>query len=136
MFDQPGIPLVEPAFASVRPADDHVWGVLYDLTSEDFERLRSFEGREYTEAAVEVSIGEARSSARTFVTRGSHPERRPSARYLKVVLDGAKHHGLPDEWIERLEAHPSYYVPVLHEAWRVVFSLVDHAHRHLVPPAK
>ena len=136
VFDQPGIPVFEPAFASVRPADDEVWGVLYELTAEDYANLRAFEGREYREATVEVIAGTERIGARTFVTRGAHPERRPSARYLQVMLEGARHHSLPDEWVERLSAHPRFYVPVVHEAWQLVFALVDHAHRRLAPPVK
>jgi len=136
VFDQPGIPVFEPAFASVRPADDEVWGVLYELTAEDYATLRAFEGREYREAKVEVIAGAERIEARTFVTRGAHPERRPSARYLQVMLEGARHHALPADWIARLSVQPRFYLPVVHDAWRLVFSFIDHLHRHVVPLAK
>lgn len=50
-FDIPGIPLVEPSFASVQPAErigkndiDVVHGVLYKLTEEDFVKVCQTEG--------------------------------------------------------------------------------------------
>jgi hypothetical protein len=29
--------------------------------------------------------------------------RKPSRRYLRLLLDGAREHGLPEEWIRHLE---------------------------------
>jgi gamma-glutamylcyclotransferase (GGCT)/AIG2-like uncharacterized protein YtfP len=135
VFDMPGIPLFEPAFASVRPADDHVWGVLYDLSLEAMGRLRSFEGA-YGETEVEVDSGGERVIARVFVTGRRHRERRPSRRYLRVITEGGRLRGLPEAWIARLAAHPSVYVPGAHEAWGAAFSLVDRVHRLFVAPER
>ena len=136
VFDLRGIPLVEPAFASVIEADDHVWGVLYELTSRDLERLRSFESARYAEVGVRVTAGSDSFEARTFKTRHPHPERPPSSRYLKTITEGARQHGLPDEWIARLEAHPRHHVPVLGSVWTLSFALVDRVHRLWSTPAR
>ncbi len=45
-----------------------------------------------------VLPGFAYRSARTAVGR------KPSARYLDILLDGARHHGLPAEYVRALEA--------------------------------
>lgn len=135
VFDTPGIPWVEPAFASLEEADDHVWGVLYHLSTKDLGRLRSFEGPSYQEVGVEVECESGRFPARTFVTAEGHRERRPSRRYLGVMAEGARLRELPAAWVERLEAHPRLYVPVLHEVWGATFALVDRAHRLLVSPS-
>lgn len=135
VFDTPGLPLFEPAFANIRPANDHVWGVLYQLPADAMRRLRSFEGA-YGETEVEVESAGERVLARAFVTRSRHRERRPSRRYLGVITDGARRRGLPAEWVARLERHPSLYLPGAHEAWALGFSLVDRVHRLLVPPAR
>lgn len=136
VFDMRGIPLVEPAFASVIEADDHVWGVLYELTSADLSRLRSFESARYAEIAVCVNAGSESFEARAFKTRHPHPERPPSARYLATIAEGARHHGLPDEWIARLEAHPRQHVPVIGAVWMLTFDLVDRVHRVWSTPAR
>lgn len=136
VFDQPGLPWLEPAFASVRPCPgSHVWGVAYELTSSALARLRGFEGAGYVEIGVELRVGAERVAARAFATRGSQSERLPSRRYLSVIRAGARHHGLPEEWLAGLDAHPCFYVPGLHEAWGASFVLVDHVHRWLAKPS-
>lgn len=135
VFDTPGIPWFEPAFANLARADDHVWGVLYELSAAHLGRLRSYEGSAYLEVGVEVESREGRTRARTFVAAAPARQRRPSRRYLRVIAEGARAHALPDEWIARLEAHPGFYVPVAHELWAAAFSAIDRAHRMLVPPS-
>ncbi|MBK7581761.1 MAG: gamma-glutamylcyclotransferase [Myxococcales bacterium] len=136
VFDTPGIPGLEPAFASLVEADEHVWGVLYQLDAGALARLRSFEGEAYSEIEVEVCAGDTRIAARTFVTAGARRPRRPSRRYVRVIAAGARLHGLPAAWIKKLETHPQLYLPVVHELWGVVFVLLDRVRRVLVPPAK
>jgi hypothetical protein len=134
VFGTPGIPLFEPAFASLARAEDHVWGVLYDLSSRALGRLRTFEGSAYVEVGVSVLVGDESLEARTFVSAAPHRERRPSRRYLRLILDGAREQGLPGDWVSRLESQPSLYLPLVHEAWGAVFHVVDRLHRRLVEP--
>lgn len=116
-FDQAGIPLVEPAFASIVPAPGRVvWGALYDLTEADVARLDRYETTDYV--PVEVPVVGAQSgptTARAYRTRRPVAERRPSARYLALLCEGAREHGLPAEYVQDLAARPSAYVPVLSE---------------------
>ncbi|MCC6645049.1 MAG: gamma-glutamylcyclotransferase [Polyangiaceae bacterium] len=136
VFAVRGVPLLEPAFATVRPADDEVWGVLYDLDEAELARLRSYEGLSYREVGVEVETERGPEAARTFVAKRPCPPRPPSARYLGLLVAGARHHGLPDAWLARLEAQPSRHVPVLHELVGAGFALVDHVHRAFTRPSE
>jgi len=136
VFDMPGIPLVEPVFASVEPAEDHVWGALYELDTGALSRLRSFEGVAYEQRVVEVECAEGRVAAQIFVNAGRRLRRAPSRRYLSVIIEGARLRALPDEWVARLEVEPAFYLPVVHELWSYGFALVDRVHRRLVAPAR
>jgi 2-hydroxychromene-2-carboxylate isomerase len=82
-------------------------GVLYCLTPEDAERLDRTEGVPvgvYRRIPVEVAVGEADAvAAFTYQSALGIPGRRPSARYLGLLLEGARAHGLPPEYIAWLE---------------------------------
>jgi gamma-glutamylcyclotransferase len=97
--------------ANVAPRPgDQVWGALYQLTHADAERLDRTEGVErgvYRRIAVEVVGPEGvRIAAFTYRSEISRSERRPSARYLGLLLAGARELGLPSEWVERLRGWP------------------------------
>jgi cation transport regulator ChaC len=88
----------------------HVWGALYQLTHEGAELLDRTEGVHvgvYQRFAVEVltPAGE-QIAAFTYRSEISRPERKPSRRYLGLLLTGAREHGLPAEYIERLRGLP------------------------------
>ncbi len=88
-----------------RPGDD-VWGALYRLTHADAERLDRTEGVDrgvYRRLAVEVHTHDGLLlAAFTYRSQISRPERKPSRRYLGLLLAGARELGLPDEYVERL----------------------------------
>ncbi|MGH0029889.1 MAG: gamma-glutamylcyclotransferase family protein [Myxococcota bacterium] len=42
----------------------------------------------------------------TYVSEHRTPDRRPSQRYMNLLLRGARHHRLPDAWLTRLRAVP------------------------------
>ena len=109
-FDLPVGP-GERGVANVAPREgDHVWGASYLLSHADAERLDRTEGVHrgaYVRLAVEVR-DVAGSAIRAFTyhsTRGASG-RKPSRRYLGLILAGARHHGLPAEYVERLRALP------------------------------
>ncbi len=136
VFDNPAIPLLEPAFASVSCAEgDDVWGVVFELSDHALNSLGRFEGHHYREVGVEVEFDGGKRTARTFVTNGAGKESLPSRRYLGVLVDAAQLHGLPDPWVARLKAHPSLYLPGLHEAWALCFRQLDRIRRRFVRPA-
>ena len=101
----------ERGVANVAPCPgDHVWGALYQLTHTDAEQLDRTEGVDRgfyrrLEIAV-VTPDAARLGAFTYRSEFSRPERKPSRRYLGLLLAGAREHGLPADYVERLRAWP------------------------------
>jgi hypothetical protein len=104
----------------------HVWGALYLLTPEQFAQLDRTEGVPvgvYERAAVPVSAhgglaswppGEApfgemapaggeRVDAFTYRSARGTRGRKPSPRYMGLILAGAREHELPSAWIAYLE---------------------------------
>lgn len=87
----------------------HTWGVVYRISTLDAEALDRSEGVHvgyYDRAVVTVARTATADTidAYTLTSRHGVTGRRPSARYLGIILDGARHHGLPPEWIAYLEA--------------------------------
>jgi CBS domain-containing protein len=82
-----------------------VWGVLWRITGEQADWLDRTEGVGrgfYRRIAVEVAAGGERVSAFTYHSLRGRAGRKPSRRYLGLLLAGARQHGLPDPWVERL----------------------------------
>ena len=83
-------------------------GVLYLLTPEEFDRLDRTEGVHrglYTRVPVEIVVpGGERVAAFTYVSSFSSAGRKPSARYMRLLRDGALAHALPEEWLSALAA--------------------------------
>ena len=109
-FDLPVGP-GEWGVANVAPLSGaDVWGVIYRLTHPDAERLDRSEGvphGAYTRLVVAVRdlAGES-VNAFTYRSERGREGRKPSRRYLGLLLAGARHHGLPDEYVARLRALP------------------------------
>jgi len=83
------------------------WGVCYLLDPEACDHLDRTEGvhRGYYRR-LDVSVitdGGARLPAFAYQGAASVPGRKPSARYLGLLLAGAREHRLPEEWIRHLE---------------------------------
>jgi hypothetical protein len=103
--------------ASVVPAHGQtVWGVLHDITDADLAALDGWEGRKaagdqhnlYNRESMTVELvrpddGSVPRRVRAFVYV-AHPANPspPSRRYLDAILKGARHHRLPEEYIELL----------------------------------
>ena len=109
-FDLPVGP-GERGVANVAPRPgDHVWGALYQLTRASAEHLDRTEGVPvgvYRRLEVVVRTPDAAEiGAFTYRSEISRPERKPSRRYLGLLLAGAREHGLPAAYVERLRAWP------------------------------
>lgn len=82
------------------------YGVLYLLTVEDFDRLDRTEGVDknyYRRLGVAViDRDEQTKAAWTYTSPHGKPGRKPSARYLGLLLEGAVEHGLPDDYLREL----------------------------------
>lgn len=107
-FDLPVGP-GERGVANVRlDAADAIWGVAYRIVEAECARLDRSEGVHrgfYARRAVAVHTGAGRVlDAFTYESVHGVDGRKPSARYLGLLLRGARHHGLPAAWVARLEA--------------------------------
>jgi len=96
-----GVANVEPA------AGTWIFGALYLLTPSDCERLDRSEGVHvgaYRRIAVDVRLDDGGTCAAfTYCSDRTHDARKPSARYLGLVVEGARQRGLPPEYVRWLE---------------------------------
>lgn len=81
-----------------------VWGVVYRLDPQRWPDLDAHEPG-YARREVEVRIGDALVVAQTYVS-ARRTTAAPFAWYKACVVEGARQHGLPDEWVRALEAAP------------------------------
>jgi gamma-glutamylcyclotransferase len=100
----------ERAVANLEPEPGaRTYGVLYLLTCEDCDRLDRTEGVHfgiYRRTAIEVvADGGERLHAFTYCSSTTREGRKPSARYLELLVEGARAHCLPDEYVRFLESH-------------------------------
>ncbi|UJR83072.1 gamma-glutamylcyclotransferase family protein [Sandaracinus amylolyticus] len=125
-FVQRGIPLIEPAFASVLPQlGATVHGVLHVLHDDDMERLDRHESAGYARVEREVHARERVMRAFVYVTRTPTLGLRPSRRYRDLLVRGAREHGLPASWIDELERIPTAHVPGVSDAVPWIIEALD-----------
>ena len=83
-------------------------GVLYLLGTDDCERLDNSEGVHvgyYRRVPVEISVErEGWIAGFTYQSSFGSNGRKPSPRYMNLLLDGARHHGLPDDYVMYLHS--------------------------------
>ena len=92
-----------------------VWGVVFDLTAEDFRVLDDYEGCRgdddptslYVRREYEVRFDDGRAVTAIAYLMRERPEGMPSKKYLAAITRGARSHGLPADYIERLAAQPT-----------------------------
>ncbi|MGB7916097.1 MAG: gamma-glutamylcyclotransferase [Rhodomicrobium sp.] len=84
-----------------------VWGVLYKITRRDLVRLEVTEGVpwwRYRPLWLDAEdISGTALQAVTYIAQGDEDDRKPSLRYLTLLRNGAREHGLPDHYIRFLE---------------------------------
>ncbi len=107
-FNLEGRPKGRAAPANISADEDaEVWGVLYRLTRRELVRLSASEGipgwryRPIWLAAED--IGGSPVDAVTFVADGKATDGNPSLRYITLLRNGARAHGLPGHWIAYLD---------------------------------
>ena len=104
VFDLPVGP-GERGVANLLPASrERVVGVGYRIDAEQARHLDRTEGvpKAYRREEVALRTEGGLLPAFTYVSPHRHPDRKPSRRYLGLLLHGARHHGLPAEWIAYL----------------------------------
>jgi len=79
-----------------------VWGALYAITERDRLTLDAFEGypRSYEHREVEVKDREGQVHRALTYCRTGRALGKPHPDYEKIVIDGAKACGLPEEYID------------------------------------
>lgn len=86
------------------------WGVIYRLSAAACDFLDRTEGVDrgfYRRTAIEVVAADGeRVPAFAYLGESRDPRRKPSARYLGLLLTGARELALPEEYIAWLEAFP------------------------------
>jgi cation transport regulator ChaC len=98
----------ERGVANLEPDPDaSTHGVVYALTPAELDRLDRTEGVHvdlYRRVPVEVVADGERIAAYTYQSSRTVDGRKPSARYIGLLLAGAREHGLPPECVALLEA--------------------------------
>ncbi len=107
-FNLEGRPKGRAAPANIAPAADaEVWGVLYRIGRRDLVRLNASEGVPgWRYRPLTVAAGDSdgnRIDAVTYIADGNETDGRPSLRYITLLREGARAHGLPEHWIDFLE---------------------------------
>jgi gamma-glutamylcyclotransferase len=90
---------------------DVVYGVLFETDEESLNILDRKEdrGKSYERTNVNLIIGnkEIRKDVITYINKGKE-ENNPSKEYLTIIIEGAKEHSLPDDYIEELGSIPTF----------------------------
>ncbi len=87
---------------------DVVWGVIFEIPTAEKPALDLAEGlgSGYAEKEVEVTMTRINVMASLYFATSSDPSLRPYDWYKAFVVDGAREHGLPREYITALETVP------------------------------
>jgi hypothetical protein len=88
-----------------------VYGVVYEMGVEAKRKLDRFEGlgTDYLEKNVTITTAAGDVAATLYHAHPSRidPAASPFDWYLRLVLEGARRHGLPESYIERIAAYPA-----------------------------
>jgi hypothetical protein len=83
-----------------------VWGVVFTLAPTELEALDGFEpGYSRIEVPVRLVSGETRQ-AQTYLCERREAGLRARTWYKTLIVEGAREHGLPPEWVALLERLP------------------------------
>lgn len=82
-----------------------VWGILYDIDNGDLTLLDDFEdGYRREKLAVRLAAVERSVEAWIYIAEKEACPPLPNALYKRLMLEGAKHWGLPKTYLAYLEA--------------------------------
>ncbi|MGC1413208.1 MAG: gamma-glutamylcyclotransferase family protein [Acetobacteraceae bacterium] len=95
-----------PANICLDPAGE-LWGVLYRITRRELLHLDFTEGvpgRHYRHVVVPAVDPDGNVvMAVTYMARGKETDGTPSFRYISLLREGARVHGLPEAWVQYLD---------------------------------
>lgn len=89
---------------------DEVWGVLYEFDAAQKVDLDKHEGRHYQPREVVVSTPSGEETAWAYIAEPHRrdPSKVPYDWYLALIIAGARQGGLPEAYIQALEATPCH----------------------------
>lgn len=107
-FNLHGRPRGRSAPANIEPfPGDEVWGVLNLMTRRDMVWLNATEGVpgwRYRPVWFDAVDTEGRTMAAfSLMAEGLSEDGNPSLRYITLIRDGARQHGLPPHWLQKLD---------------------------------
>lgn len=107
-FNLEGRPKGKAAPANIEPCHgDEVWGVLYKITRRDLIWLDSTEGvpgPRYRQIWLAGEDADGRPvETVTYIAQGKETDGNPSLRYITLLREGARAHGLPAHWQDKLD---------------------------------
>ena len=107
-FNLDGRPKGRAAPANISPIQGgEVRGVLYRISRRDLVRLNASEGipgRRYRPLPlIDEDLRGNPLDAVTYIADGNETDGNPSFRYITLLREGARAHGLPHHWIEFLD---------------------------------
>lgn len=132
VFQQPGIPLIEPAFATLEHSDkDEIHGVLHHIPQDQSNDIDRFEGPAYERFETMVQ-GTTMGNVPAWTYRARTPVAglKPSRRYLALLIKGAREFNLPEEYIARIENEtPCAEIPLISSLMPMVVEAAERAAR-------
>jgi gamma-glutamylcyclotransferase (GGCT)/AIG2-like uncharacterized protein YtfP len=89
----------------VAEPDAEVWGALYDIDERCFDTLDEYEGapRAYRRESVRVIDDAGDAHDAVVYVANKTGDFAPSRQYLAVIAEGARAHGLPEEYVAGIE---------------------------------
>jgi gamma-glutamylcyclotransferase len=82
---------------------DVVWGVSYEISSQDKPSLDLVEGSGYGQRVVRIETQTGHGTAVLYYATSIDPGLKPYDWYRDLVVAGAREHKLPEEYIRTLE---------------------------------
>lgn len=139
-FDKPSLLPTGSTFANIVPDPTaSVIGVAYFVTAEQLAHIELTEGvaiGNYKRAVVDahpLDGSAALADVHTLTAEKAAPDRRPSTRYMGLVIAGALEHGLPADYLTWLKTIPTAEEGIAERAMRGV---LDGALRQIRPQKK
>jgi len=107
-FNHIGISKWEPSFANIEKSEgNRAWGVLVDFQHEIWTEIKKdeFSYIEINVIAIAMDEKRYRCTTLTLMEKFKDLEKPPSARYAKMLWEGAKYHRIPDAVLKKYEGY-------------------------------
>lgn len=113
-FNHRGMSFLEPTFANLEPCiNKRAHGVACFMENDLWRKLCRMEiSYDTMSILAHTKSGPIECQALTLKPQHKRPDRIPSARYAKLLLQGAKHHGLPDTTVKQYRLFADQGSPV------------------------